>query len=427
MSIYSIEEVESFLDSIPKFSEEGASAADFSLNRFRKFCSSIGNPQDRFPSVHVAGSNGKGSTCSFIASVYQEAGYKAGLYTSPHLIDFKERFKVSGKEIEERELILFFHEYLPLIKSFRLTYFEITTAIAFWWFARKKVDVAVIETGLGGRLDATNVITPLVSVITSVALEHTDILGKTIEAVAREKAGIIKQGIPLVAGKLPSEAMKEIKKIAHEKESEITAVSSLNPHLHSGTFHLKNDTKEVEAPAPFYAPVQAYNIAAAWQVVESANEKLPVHEHQFCEGIKEAGQNGYNAGRFEKMHPSYEWYFDGAHNVEAVKAMKDAVKAADEVNEAVLVLSLMKDKINKKMAIELLEFKKIVYYTLSTKRAADLDDIADWLPESNPFPADQKSRHSLLDELKSELVIFGGSFYFYPTVKNWITTYTANR
>ncbi len=423
MKINTIEDVNAFLDSIPKFSDEGKSAADFSLDRFKRFCESFGNPQNVFPSIHVAGSNGKGSTCNIIASVYEQAEYKVGLFTSPHLLNYSERFRINGQKIPETDLIFFFQEYLPLIKSFRLTYFEIATAIAFWWFAREKVDIAIIETGLGGRLDATNVITPLISVITSIALEHTDILGDTIQAIASEKAGIIKTDVPVVTGHLPPEATRQIKKAAASKRSTVKEIDYLNPQIKSGTFQLKTDTKEVEVPVPFRAPVQTYNAAMAWQVVNLLNYKLPISQRCFCEGLKEIYRNKKTLGRFEQLHPLYRWYFDGAHNVEAIKAMKESVQTVGEVNDAVLVLSLMKDKINKKMIIELLEFKKIVYYTLSTKRGAGLDNILDWLPESNPFPADQKSRHSLLNELKSELVIFGGSFYFYSTVKNWITTY----
>ncbi len=423
IKIQSVEEASNFLDSIPKFSAEGITAADFSLDRFRQFCDSIDNLQDNFPSIHIAGSNGKGSTCAMISSIYQEAGYKTGLFTSPHLIDVKERFQINGKQIQDREFTLFFQQHFALVKSLRLTYFEITAAIAFWWFARQKVDIGVIETGLGGRLDATNVIIPLVSVITSVSLEHTDILGDTLQAVAHEIAGIIKPGVPTVTGNLPSEALETVKKTALKKNSAVNEITRLNPRLYSGTFELKTDCKEMRLTVPYLAPVQAYNIAAAWQVTELLKEKLPLPEQAIRKGVRAKNYSG----RFEKLHPSCRWYFDGAHNVEAIQAMKETINTMSGVEETILVVSLMKDKIHKKMIKELLEFKKIVYYTLSTKRAASFDEVNKRLPQLNAFPADTKSRHSLLDELKTELVIFGGSFYFYPTVKDWITTYLKKR
>lgn len=423
MSINTIKDVHHFLDSIPKFSDTGATASNFELGRFKQFCEAIGNPQNRFPSIHVAGSNGKGSTCQILASIYKEAGYKTGCYTSPHLTDVRERFQINGNQIDEDALIEFFNRYIPLIKTMRLTYFEITTGIAFWWFAKEKVYVAVIETGLGGRLDATNVITPLISVITSVTLDHTDILGDTIEAIAREKAGIIKNTVPVVVGNLPGKALSEIKKVTSSKESKITEIKSLKPRLQSGTFSFKRNNKVTEWKVPFQSPVQAFNIAMALQVCEQLNEPLPINKQQLREGIHRAGLSNSIPGRFEWLHPDYQWYFDGAHNVEAIRAMKETINTIGKVDEAVLVLSIMKDKLNKKVVKEFLEFKKIVYYTPTTKRGAVWAEIEKWLPDTIPFPADQNIRDQLFNELKIELVIFGGSFYFYPTVKKWITTY----
>lgn len=423
MPKYTIKDVHQFLDAIPKFSDRGAAAADFSLDRFRKFCNSIGNPQSKFPSIHVAGSNGKGSTCQILASIYDMAGYKTGCYTSPHLIDVRERFQINGNQIGEDALIDFFNRYMPLIKSMRLTYFEITTAIAFWWFAKEKVDIAVIETGLGGRLDATNVVTPLVSVITSVTLDHTDILGDTIEAIAREKAGIIKENRPVVVGHLPKEAMAEIKKTAAATKSQIVDIQTIEPHLQSGTFHFKQNYKHKEWEVPFQSPVQAFNIAMAIQTCDLLDDKLPVTEQQIMYGIRQAGQSGQIPGRFERLHPERQWYFDGAHNIEAVLAMKETIGSTADVNNTILVLSIMKDKMNKKMAKEFLDFQKIVYYTQTTERGARLAEIEQWLPQITPFPADLKTRNQLFDKLKFEMVIFSGSFYFYPTVKKWITSY----
>src|SRR5699024_7205251 len=160
------------------------------------------------------------------------------------------RFQINNAKIDEADIIEFFNEYEPLIKSMRLTYFEITTALAFWWFAQEQVDIAIIETGLGGRLDATNIITPLVSVITSVTLDHTDILRDTIEAITREKAGIIKTDIPAVIGKLPQEAKIEIKKTASAKKSRIVSIKSLQPELQSGTFSFKRNNNQTEWEVP---------------------------------------------------------------------------------------------------------------------------------------------------------------------------------
>ena len=172
----------------------------FGLRNIRMLVREAGHPEHAFPSIHVAGTNGKGSTSAFLASAFTEAGYRTGLYTSPHLVRFTERIRIDGKEIDGYRLVDYVRRLRPLIEKVRATFFEATTCVAFLYFADEKVDVAVIETGLGGRLDATNVLRPIVSVVTNVSLEHTELLGKTVRAIAREKGGIIKPSIPAVTG-----------------------------------------------------------------------------------------------------------------------------------------------------------------------------------------------------------------------------------
>ena len=172
----------------------------FGLRNIRMLVSGAGHPERTFPSIHVAGTNGKGSTSAFLASAFTEAGYRTGLYTSPHLVRFTERIRIDGKEIAHDRLAGYVRRLRPLIEKSGATFFEATTCVAFLYFAEENVDVAVIETGLGGRLDATNVLRPLVSVITNVSLEHTELLGTTVRAIAREKGGIIKPSVPVVTG-----------------------------------------------------------------------------------------------------------------------------------------------------------------------------------------------------------------------------------
>jgi dihydrofolate synthase/folylpolyglutamate synthase len=172
----------------------------FGLRNIRTLAGGAGHPERDFPSIHVAGTNGKGSTSAFLASAFTEAGYRTGLYTSPHLVRFTERIRIDGKEIDGQRLVEYVRRLRPLIEKTQATFFEATTCVAFLYFADEKVDVAVIETGLGGRLDATNILRPLVSVLTNVSLEHTEMLGTTVRAIAREKAGIIKPSTPVVTG-----------------------------------------------------------------------------------------------------------------------------------------------------------------------------------------------------------------------------------
>lgn len=188
------------------FSRIGAAAIKKDLTNTLALCKALGNPEKKFKSIHIAGTNGKGSTSHMLAAILQEAGYKTGLYTSPHLVDFRERIRIDGQMISQEFVVDFVEQHRSIIETIEPSFFEITVAMAFAAFADAGVDVAVIETGLGGRLDSTNVITPELSIITNISLDHTDMLGKTIPEIAFEKAGIIKQGIPVVIGEENAEA-----------------------------------------------------------------------------------------------------------------------------------------------------------------------------------------------------------------------------
>src|SRR5512133_2804259 len=214
----------SFVDYSLKHSSELAKA-DFNLDRMRALMAALGNPQDTYPTIHVAGTKGKGSTSAMCASALQAAGYKVGLYTSPHLLDFCERIQVNGEPVSHAELAELVEQIKPAVAQIpQLTTFEITTALGFMYFAQKKVDIAVIEVGLGGRLDATNIITPRVSVITSLSYDHMAVLGDTLGKIAGEKAGIIKPGVPVVSSSQKPEALAVIEKVAAERGCELTVV-----------------------------------------------------------------------------------------------------------------------------------------------------------------------------------------------------------
>ncbi|MCO6495693.1 MAG: bifunctional folylpolyglutamate synthase/dihydrofolate synthase [Bacteroidetes bacterium] len=187
---------------LPYFSRDGKKAIKYSLDKIMYLCDKAGNPQNNFHSIHIAGTNGKGSVSHSISAVFQANGYKTALYTSPHLTDFRERMRINGEMIPKEYVANFINKYHILIEEIKPSFFEITQVIAFSWFAESKVDIAVIETGLGGRLDSTNIIKPKLSVITNISFDHTDILGDTLEKIAEEKAGIIKPQTPVVIGRL---------------------------------------------------------------------------------------------------------------------------------------------------------------------------------------------------------------------------------
>lgn len=426
MRFRSTESIREYLESIPKFQSKGSSAAKFDLSRFRNFCDALGSPQEEFDSIHVGGTNGKGSTCNILASVLQNGGYKVGVYTSPHIIAFNERFRVNEDTISDDELLLFFNTCIDDIEEYALTYFEISTALAFWWFARSKVEIACIEVGLGGRLDATNIINPEVGVITSISLDHTDILGDNITEITREKAGILKEGIPVVIGDLPIKARNEIIDIAEQKKCSLYTIDDLEAEfIKPGCYRLTNNGRTIDVSSNLTSPIQAKNIAMAWQVCSVIGDKYVITEDDFISGLKRV-YTGF--GRFERLIDDKKWYFDGGHNLEAVKALKESIKTVGNIENATLVLSLMSDKIRKEVMTEFLEFKNIYYYDLSLERTATFDDIKQWLPKATPFPASDEDRKKLMqDDFDSELVIFSGSFYFYETVRDWVSTFVLNQ
>lgn len=190
---------------LPMFSKYGKSAIKNSLDNIIALCAALGNPHEKFKSIHIAGTNGKGSTSHMLAGILQDAGYKTGLYTSPHILDFRERIRVDGQMVPEEWVVQFTEQHRTLIEEIQPSFFEVTVAMAFSYFAEQGCDVAVIETGLGGRLDSTNIITPVLSVITNISFDHMDMLGDTLEKIAEEKAGIIKKGIPFVIGQRSKE------------------------------------------------------------------------------------------------------------------------------------------------------------------------------------------------------------------------------
>lgn len=206
---------------LPMFTRIGAAALKKDLTNTLLLCEALGNPQHKFRSVHIAGTNGKGSTSSMLAAVFQQAGYKCGLYTSPHLVRFTERIRINGLEMDKQAVVDFVAQQRELIERVQPSFFEVTVAMAFDYFARQGVDIAVIEVGLGGRLDSTNVITPELSVITNIAYDHTDLLGETLAEIAGEKAGIIKKGVPVVIGETHNETQAVFLQKAQQEQAPI--------------------------------------------------------------------------------------------------------------------------------------------------------------------------------------------------------------
>lgn len=229
-------------EQLPAFSKTGRTAIKPGLYHISELCSFLGNPQNNFKSIHVAGTNGKGSTCHILAAAFTQAGYKTGLYTSPHLSDIRERCRIDGQMISQEIFVEFVQKIKPLLATFEPSYFELNVALAFFAFAKENVDIAIIETGLGGRLDSTNIIQPELSVITHIALDHTEILGNTLEKIAGEKAGIIKEKTPVIIGKTQEETERVFVQASLAKQSSIIFADQLytlvaQPEQHSKEYN----------------------------------------------------------------------------------------------------------------------------------------------------------------------------------------------
>ncbi|MBI9072811.1 MAG: bifunctional folylpolyglutamate synthase/dihydrofolate synthase [Melioribacteraceae bacterium] len=344
------------------------------LENINKLLEHLGNPQKKFKAIHVAGSNGKGSTASYLSSILMEAGYKTGLYTSPHFVKFNERVRINGVEIPDDYISEFISDLDEYIKKEEPTFFEITTALGFKYFAENDLDIAVIETGLGGRLDATNTIDPLASLITSISLEHTNILGESLEQIAAEKAGIIKNKRPVFIGKMETAAEGVLKKV------------SLN--CTSDFFTIKNFIEENEDYIKLNLENQSYTIYETtlrgyYQKYNSALAVLALHklfnieEKYLTLGIKNVVKNSGIMGRFEVVNSNPLVIFDAAHNLEGVNWFCDEFSKVNiNSRNTTLIFGAMKDKAIANMLMKLKPFfNKIIFTSIDYERASTPEEL----------------------------------------------------
>ena len=311
---------------LPMYHRIGAAAYKNDIQPTIDMMAALGNPERKFKSIHVAGTNGKGSVSHFLASILQEAGLKVGLYTSPHLVDFRERIRINGEMIPEQAVVDFIEKHfanvlsLPFTPSHslslpkNLSFFEMTVGLAFDYFAKEKVDIAVIEVGMGGRLDSTNVITPLLSIITNIGLDHTQFLGDTLEKIAAEKAGIIKEGVPVVIGETQPETRPVFQSVAAAHYAPITFADQ---HYHVD--RIEDYTTELTGE------YQKHNIATVLQAVDILSNLSPFTSHlspsAVQRGLARVVTNTHLRGRWEKIGESPLTICETAHNEPGIRAM----------------------------------------------------------------------------------------------------------
>lgn len=329
---------------LPMYQRQGKEAFKKDLTNIKAFAKELKHPENNFKSVHVAGTNGKGSTSHMLASVLQEAGYKVGLYTSPHLKDFRERIKINGKEISKNNVIHFINKNKNFISEQGLSFFEMTVGMAFYYFAKKKVDIAIIEVGLGGRLDSTNIITPEVSVITNIGLDHTQMLGTTLPEIALEKAGIIKNKVPIIVGEYQEEIFSVFNKKAKENN---TTVELANTVLEGYKTDLLGD-------------YQQKNIKTAVKTMQVLQHKgWKINEENLHKGLRNVVSNTKLLGRWQVLGTSPKIICDTGHNTEGLTYVTKQL-AKETFTKLHFVLGVVEDK-NLATVLPLLP-KEATYY-----------------------------------------------------------------
>lgn len=391
------------------------------LNNISSLLESLGNPQDRLKCIHVAGSNGKGSTSSFIASILMESGYKTGLYTSPHFVRFNERVRINGSEIPDDRIISFIRDNAELIERIKPTFFEATTAMALNYFAEEGVDFVVLETGMGGRLDATNAVTPLASVITSISLEHTEYLGETLGEIAAEKAGIIKPGRPVFTGLLPEEAALIIQSTAGEKSSEVFELKDFISDTGSGFRFMDTELQLQHINPGLEGKFQRYNASlAVLCLLKSLGIKDPSVIQRGLENV--AGNSGIQ-GRYEYYHRAPDIVFDSAHNPEGITVFLSSFNAnAQRYSHRSVLFGVMKDKaVGEMLSLLKNSFDSFYITTIDYQRAADTEMIktaADEIGLEVSIVADHAGFiREFTGRRKDECLVVLGSMYVLGKIK----------
>lgn len=388
------------------------------LDVIEQIMASLGNPHQSFKSVHVAGTNGKGSTCAFVARVLQEAGYTVGLYTSPHLVRFNERICINGEEITDHELIYFTDIIRKKIeeKGIQPTFFEFTTALAFLYFAHKHVDIAVVEVGMGGRLDATNIIQPLVSVITNISLDHMEHLGKTVSQIAREKAGIIKPGCLVVTAEKNPRVVKYFKQVCAERNVELLLLHEqlratvLEANLEHQKFDVSGAVEDTYT-IPLLGAHQIVNACTALLVLRSL-EKRGFSISPFI--IKKGLEATAWAGRLDLVSYNPLVLVDGAHNVAGIKALCDFLRTLE--HRKVLVIAIANDKDRECMLQMIVPLFEEVIVTQGHFKPTPADVLAD---DARAYSSHVREIPGVGDAIeialsiaaKEDTVLFTGSLY----------------
>lgn len=413
-------------NTLPMFSRMGSAAFKKDLTNTLLLCNTLGNPHKKFKSIHVGGTNGKGSVSHMLAAILQTAGYKTGLYTSPHLYDFRERIKINGKMVPEKFVIDFVDQMKPAMEEIQPSFFEITVAMAFEYFAREKVDIAVVEVGLGGRLDSTNVIRPELSVITNIGWDHMNLLGNTLEEIAFEKAGIIKEGIPVVIGEEKTETAFVFKDIAYKKQAPIyfadqnfsireyqlpdTSIRVSVEDPNAGIMEYESDLPGIYQTKNMLTVLQSVELLKKWNILQQ----------HVRTGLKKTRELTGLQGRWETIRKEPRIVLEVAHNKEGIQQMLQHLENT-RYNELHLVMGMVKDK-DAEAVLEGLP-KNVKYYFTQAHIPRALDAAAlqakalNFSLEGDCFDnVNAALREALSRAEKTDLVVVCGSIFLVAEV-----------
>lgn len=379
------EETLSYLtDQLPMYQRIGKLAYRTGLDNTLKLDEYFGSPHQLFPTIHIAGTNGKGSVSNMLASVLQEAGMKVGLYTSPHLLDFRERIRVNGKMINRKFIVDFVEAHHGFFETFNPSFFEISVFLAFTYFVQSRVDIAVIEVGLGGRLDATNIITPVLSVITNIGKDHTEILGDTLEKIAAEKAGIIKERVPVVIGESHPETIPVFRQTATERKSPLVVADQQyrieTSYFSPDGFQVFNVRKNGGIPYPnlkcgllgHYQRKNTVTLLAAIEVLRHLG--LLIDEKMTYTGIRKVIRNTGLAGRWQVVGESPLMVCDTAHNADGLIQVLQQAKETPH-RQLHLITGFVNDKDTGSIMAMLPPTANYYFTRLSVPRTLDENEL----------------------------------------------------
>ncbi|GAB3978091.1 folylpolyglutamate synthase/dihydrofolate synthase family protein [Spirosoma terrae] len=408
---------------LPVFHRIGPKALKPGLDNTLKLCSALGNPQHKFPSIHVAGTNGKGSTSHMLAAIYQSAGYRVGLYTSPHLQSFTERIRINGQPIAEEDVADFVRKHQLLIESIEPSFFEVTVAMAFDYFARQSLDLAIIEVGLGGRLDSTNVITPLASVITNIGFDHTEILGDTLPQIAREKAGIIKESIPVIVGETNPETAPVFVEIARSVNAPIMFADERfliqDRGVENGLRQIQiiksgiEDVSEADILLDLLGDYQLRNLPGVLATVDVLQKKWPVSQEAIQSGLRTVVYLTGLKGRFQTLQFNPRVLVDTAHNQAGLAALFLSIKSLTFATLRIIV-ALVADK-ERTNVISLFPVNSVFYFCeFDSQRSLSSADLQMEFNTENRFgntfsDVNQALSAALQDSIDDDLILITGS------------------